>query len=44
MTCQLFDTEILGDQAQVLLNDQFAGYNPGEAAARMTAPASRILH
>lgn len=44
MTWQLFDTEILGYQAQVRLNDQFADYNPGEAAARITGPASRIPH
>lgn len=44
MTWPLFDTEIFGYQAQVLLNDQFAGYNPGEAAPRMTGPASRMPH
>lgn len=30
MTWQLFDAEILGNQAQVLLDDQFITDNPGE--------------
>ena len=31
MTWQLFDIEIVGNQAQVLLDDQFVSDNPGEA-------------
>lgn len=31
MTWQLFDSEILGNQSQVLLDDQFVSENPGEA-------------
>lgn len=31
MTWQLFDKEIVGNQAQVLLDDQFVSDNPGEA-------------
>ena len=31
MTWQLFDATIIGNQAQVLLDDQFVSDNPGEA-------------
>lgn len=30
MTWQLFDAEILGNQAQILLDDQFITDNPGD--------------